>query len=139
MAAPLAPVQSLQGAMYIDVNSLITSSPLPGLLADLDSVKWSSFFNLFRCPVGARGRIFNARYGSRLLWLLQEPMDDTTATEIYHELDDAIKTWEPRVKVNLNQSSVTIDYGIPGYRCKLSLTDVITGQVSDVSFNLTRG
>lgn len=134
-----APAQSLQGATYIDVNSLITSSSLPSLLADFDSVKWSSFYNLFRCPTGARGRIFNARYGSRLLWLLQEPLDDTTATEIYHELDDAIKTWEPRVKVNMPQSSVRVDFGIPGYRCVLSLTDQITGQVSNLSFNLTKG
>lgn len=123
-------------ASYVDVNPRILENGMPELIPDLDSVKWCAFFNLFRCPVGARGRIFNARFGSNLYWLLQEPMDDTSVIDVQNATFGAIKQWEPRVEVDEQNSSFLIDWTLPGYRVRLALVDRITGRGAALNFNL---
>ncbi len=127
---------NLTYASYVDVNPRILQNEMPELIPDLDSVKFAAFFNLFRCPVGARGRIFNARFGSNLYWLLQEPLDETSAEAAQAATFGAIKQWEPRVTVDQTRSRFDIDFNLPGYRVRLALVDNITGRNTLMSFNL---
>lgn len=127
---------NLTKATFIDVNTRLTMNEMPELIPDIESVKWCALFNLFRCPVGGRGRIFNARFGSNLYYILQEPIDEATANSLNLALFDAIRTWEPRVTVNFLKSSITPNYNLPGYNCILSLIDNITGRSAEVAFDL---
>lgn len=96
---------------FVDVNP--SSRSLKGLLLyDKDAVV-ASLRNLFRCPIGNRGRIFQPEYGSGLYELLQEPVDPTTAATVRANLIDAIRKWEPRIDTqNIN---VQPNYRLPGY------------------------
>lgn len=130
------PPYDLTNASYVDVNPRISQNTMPELIPDLDSVKWCGLFNLFRCPVGARGGIFNARFGSNLYWLLQEPMDETSVIDVKNATFAAIRQWEPRVSIDESNSSFQIDWNLPGYRVKLALIDNITNRGANLQFNL---
>lgn len=52
-------------------------------------------------------RLFNPKYGCNLEHLLFELCDTHTASLILFELYRCLGSWDPRIKVNLQQTSVT--------------------------------
>lgn len=132
----MARYYSLDGASYIDINTRITQNDIQNLIPDIESVKWCSLYNLFMCPIGARGPIFEPTYGSGVYWILHEPMDELSATRLESAIFDAIRTWEPRVTMSLPESSITPLYELPGYRARLALIDNITKRPANVEMVL---
>lgn len=51
-------------------------------------------------------RLFNRSFGSNVGDLLFEPMSSLVSDIILMEIQQAVETWEPRVKVLLNRSTV---------------------------------
>ena len=119
-------------AMYIDVNPQ-TETGTPDLLYDGDAIL-AAISNLFGCPVGARGPIFNPTFGSILYSLLQEPFDTITASKVDKAVRQAIVNWEPRV--DLIYSRVTLNNAMPGYevtvQVRILATDKVVTGVYDV-------
>ena len=72
----------LTNCTWLDVNPQFTNNLQPERFADVNSVLYSSFFNLMNCPIGARGRIFQPEYGSSLMWFLQESISEITAQKM---------------------------------------------------------
>ena len=119
-------------ATYVDVNpnfKLGTSDLVYNGDAILAAIR-----NLFRCPIGARGRIFNPEFGSMLYHLLQEPYDDLTAERIEASTYMAIQTWEPRV--NVRSVNVVRDDNLPGYRITVFLEIIATGKALNSTFEV---
>lgn len=132
----MARYYNLAGASYIDVNTRITRNDIPELIPDIESVKWCSLYNLFMCPIGARGPIFQPTYGSGVYWILHEPMDEQSAAKLETAIFDAIRTWEPRITMSIPNSSIVPLYELPGYRCRLALIDNITKQPANIEMDL---
>ena len=132
-------VPILRGASYIDIVTTISASAWD-LLPDLDSVRYSSFVNLFNCPIGDRGRIFQPRYGSNLIMLLQEPIDYTTAMRIKGALFRAVERWDPRVRILPALSYVIEDESLPGYWGRLVVQDNIhnTGRTAQFDYRFIK-
>lgn len=103
----LAPQGSMtSNVVWLDVNSNLGMSIKPDLLPNVRALV-NSLFNLFQCPIGARGPIFEPEYGSVLYWMLQEPLDMISATKIKIGVIQAIQRWEPRISVDVGRSRVT--------------------------------
>ena len=111
--------QNLSEATWIDVNSGMALNNYPDRLPDEIGIQISSFFNLLKCPIGARGRTFQPQYGTILYHLLQEPVHPSTADKIQLGFIQAIERWEPRIVLDYSQTSVTPDNDLPGYRIRL--------------------
>lgn len=124
---------SLNGAAWVDLSSTFTVDNLPDRLPN-DLAISNSLYNLFKCPIGARGRTFQPTYGCDLYYLLQEPIDVITATKIRIVLIQAVIKWEPRLKFIYEQCSVTPDYTIPGYTIRLAGVDTVSGLTMNVQF-----
>jgi phage baseplate assembly protein W len=78
----LVPVNSkTSNVTWLDVNSGMGLNGKPDLLPNVKALV-NSLFNLFQCPIGARGPIFEPDYGCVLYWMLQEPLDFISATKI---------------------------------------------------------
>lgn len=119
-------------AIYIDVNP----SPNPGqadLLTDTAAV-FASIRNLFRCPRGARGKIYQEDYFCALYELLQEPFDDITASKLSIALYQAFKKWEPRIEWSPSDLKVFADATLPGYQITVTIT--VSKQTVTQSFSV---
>jgi phage baseplate assembly protein W len=127
---------SLNGATWIDVNSNFTLDGNPDLLPDVMAVQ-NSLFNLFNCPIGARGRIFQPQYGSLWYQFLQEPLDQVTANKMQMATINAIQTWEPRIQVDTSNSYINPNYTLPGYDVRIAFIFTLTGQKQGLKFQLT--
>jgi phage baseplate assembly protein W len=125
---------SINGASYIDINTGFTVNTLPDRVADELSVVVSGLVNLFGCPIGARGRIFEPTYGCEWWNLLQEPLDDITGKKIKTSYLQAIQMWEPRVTMNVNGTSIVSNYTVPGYDINLDFIYNITGKRETAQF-----
>lgn len=125
---------SLDGATWIDVNTNVTQNNLPDRIPDELSIKAASLFNLFNCPIGARGKIFQPEYGSEWYYYLQEPIDDKTAALMRISMIQAIARWEPRIILDYSNTSIEVDYRLPGYLVKIAGIDVITKQPIAIQF-----
>src|SRR6478736_6895204 len=90
---------SLNGASWIDVNTLVTLNNLPDRLPDELSIVHASLVNLFSCSIGERGKIFQPEYGSEWREFLQEPIDEVTAAKMRIAMIQAIARWEPRLEL----------------------------------------
>lgn len=134
MAIPTAYQLSLQGATWIDVNTQFTVNHLPDRLPDELSITLSSLWNLFNCPIGARGKIFQPEYGSEWYQFLQEPIDGVTAAHMKIAMIQAIARWEPRIQLDYSKTSITADTNIPGYWVKIVGIDTITKAPITVQF-----
>jgi phage baseplate assembly protein W len=115
---------------YSDVNPLMELGQ-PDLIYDSEAIL-AAIRNLFMCPIGARGPIFNPTFGSMLYQLLQEPYDEVTAHRIDSAVRQAIVQWEPRV--NIMSVSVVTDDTQPGYIISLVLEIAVTGKVITGSY-----
>ena len=125
---------NLSNATWIDVNTLTTKSTLPDRVPDVVSIYASSLVNLFNCPIGARGPIFEPEYGTNLYQLLQEPIDEQTSDLIMISLIQAISRWEPRITIDYGATSVTPNYRIPGYQIRITYTVNLTGHRETIDF-----
>lgn len=128
----------ISGAYWVDVNTLVGNSALPDRLPDQASIISCSLVNLFNCPIGARGPLFEPTYGCLLYQFLQEPVDDVTARDIRISLIQSINKWEPRIVLDYSGTSVLPDYTLPGYRVRLAFTVRLTGEIGEAVFNLNK-
>lgn len=135
MPQPTAYQLSLQHATWIDVNTLVAVDNLPDRLPDQLSITNSSLRNLFSCPIGARGKIFQPEYGSEWYQYLQEPLDAQTANKMQISMIQAIARWEPRIILDYSNTFIQPDYNLPGYNVKISGIDSITKEPINVEFN----
>lgn len=126
---------SLVGATWVDVNSNFTLDGQPDLLPDVLAVN-NSLYNLFHCPVGSRGRIFQPLYGSMWYEWIHEPIDQSTATKMEMATIQAIQRWEPRVKVSTTDSYIIPNYTLPGYDVRISYSLLLNRQTYAVAFNI---
>lgn len=129
------PSQKTVHSIWLDVNTLIGVSPLPDLVPDVQAIN-NSLYNLFRCPVGARGPIFQPEYGSGLMQLLHEPLDYITANKIKMYLFQAIQRWEPRVNIDMGNSFVKVNSNINAFYAQMAYTIVATKQAGLGTFTL---
>jgi phage baseplate assembly protein W len=113
---------SLNNAIWIDVNSQISINNLPDRVPDAIAIWNSSLFNLFNCYPGQRARTFQPRYGSFWLQFLQEPIGPATAAKMQIFMIQAIKEWEPRISLDMNNTSITADTMIPGYVVRIAFS-----------------
>lgn len=68
-----------------------------------------ALMNLLRTPIGTRR--FYPQYGTDITDYMFQPADEITESEINESIADAIKRFEPRVKVVSIESSIE-DYGV---------------------------
>ncbi len=117
---------SLQGATWVDVNTNFTVNNLPDRLPDHLAISLSSLFNLFNCPIGARGKIFQPEYGSEWYYFLQEPIDGITAAKMRIAMIQAIARWEPRIALDYSRTKILADPTLPGYQVIIAGIDTLT-------------
>jgi len=134
MANPTQYQKSLNGATWIDVNTRYTVDALPDRLPDTLSISNSSLYNLFNCPIGARGKIFQPEYGSLWHHFLQEPIDDTTAAAMRIAMIQAIARWEPRIQLDYSKTYILAIPALPGYQVRITGVDTLTGAPIDLQF-----
>lgn len=123
-------------SVWLDLNSRLGLSAKPDLLPDISAIN-NSLFNLFSCPIGARGPIFEPEYGTVLHRLLHDPLDGYTANKIRANLIQAIQRWEPRIELDIANTVILPDFDIPGYRVKTAYTILASGTYGQGTFNLS--
>lgn len=128
---------SLQGAVWIDVNTLFTMNNLPDRLPDAQAVQYCGLYNLLNCPIGSRGRIFQPEYGSMWQEFIHEPIDQATADKMQVAMLQALQRWEPRITVDFTDSGIVPDLSLPGYNVRIAYSLNLNMQKQAVSFNLT--
>lgn len=131
------PAQETVNVVWLDVNTLLGASLKPDLLPDVHAIN-NSLYNLFRCPIGARGPIFQPEYGSSIFQLLHEPFDNITANKVKMYTIQAIQRWEPRIHLDMARSRVDADRNLNGYRVLISYTIVATKQDGVGNFLINR-
>lgn len=118
---------SLVNASFIDSNTLFTANVYPDRFPDMQAVLYSSLFNLFNCPIGARGRIFEPEYGSSWYQFIQEWADPITASRMKVAMVQSIQRWEPRVTLIMNETYIEQRPDLPGFAVRLVIQDNISG------------
>jgi phage baseplate assembly protein W len=134
-AIPL-PSQRTVKVVWLDVNTRIGLNGKPDLLPNVQAIN-NSLFNLFTCPIGSRGPIFQPEYGTSLYRLLHDPIDNITANKIRAFIVQAIQRWEPRIEIDLANSFIRPNYSIPGYEARLGYNIVATNEYGIANFQLS--
>lgn len=80
--------------IFSDVNIDVLDDGPFELVLNEDAVR-KSLENIFTTPYGSRP--FRRRFGSKLLELLYEPVDRTTASKMETMLRETAKMWETRI------------------------------------------
>lgn len=134
----LAPLNSqTSNVVWLDVNSRLSQNGRPDLLPNIRALM-NSLFNLFQCPIGARGPIFEPEYGSILYSMLQEPLDLISSNKIKAGVIQAIQRWEPRIEVDIMNTFVMPDYNRNAFRVRLVFKLIATQEVAQENFLLNR-
>lgn len=129
----LNPALELNRASFIDINPSFNPDTSPShLIKDTYAVVYGSIANLIVSVPGSRGRIFQEDYDGGVMSMLQEPMDETTASFMSMGLTTAIRRWEPRIDDVSVQ--VTPKPSLPGYG--IYVTGRLKG-ISDSDFSAT--
>jgi phage baseplate assembly protein W len=123
--------------VWLDVNTSLGLNGRPDLLSNVRALI-NSLFNLFQCPVGARGPIFEPEFGSILMYMLQEALDAISANKIKAGVLQAIQRWEPRIEVDMAHTRVTPDYNRNAFNVLLVFNIVATQQIAQENFFLNR-
>jgi len=127
----------LSNATWVDVNPRWGQNNLAERLPDERAVVICSLYNLFNCPIGSRGRIFQPEYGSSLYPFLQEPIDDRTAQGMWVALIQAVDRWEnTRIKVDLADTSIIPVLSLPGYKVQFSYYFLLNNRRDAVTFTV---
>lgn len=127
---------TLTNANFVDTNTNYTKNQFPDRVPDMASVMQSGLWNLFNCPIGARGRIFEPEYGSLWYQFIHEWMDDVTAAQMRIAMVQAIQRWEPRVTVILQDTYIRQRLDLPGFEVRISIQSNITGQRDNFDFEV---
>jgi phage baseplate assembly protein W len=135
-AQALPSVQTLN-VVWLDVNSRMGESLKPDLLPDIQAIN-NSLYNLLRCPIGARGPIFQPEYGTLLYRLLHEPLDPITANKIRISFIQAIQRWEPRINIDMEWTSVVPSYSQASFTVTVYYTIAADAQEGVATFSLSR-
>jgi hypothetical protein len=120
--------------LYADVNLFVGQHSRYELIYNEDSIN-----NSILAIVGTKRktRVFNRAFGSDVLDLLWEPMDDRTITAIRLDLVQAIKDWEPRIQ--LQDVVVQADYVNQRYFVGITyIIPTLGNKVVTFTFNLPR-
>lgn len=131
------PSQATVNVVWLDVNTLIGTGLKPDLLPDVQAIN-NSLYNLFRCPIGARGPIFQPEYGSNIFKLLHDPLDYITANKVKMFTIQAIQRWEPRIHLDMMNTRVDPDYNSNAYHVSIVYSIVATKQVGNGSFLMSK-
>jgi len=110
---------------YIDVNTLIGINGKPELLYDIDTIKMS-IYNIITTPAGSRR--FLPLYGSRAYSFLQEPTDDRTAFQLKLSLVQSLRTFEPRITVDVLTTEITLLDPPTGFKVNVKYSINETGK-----------
>ena len=113
-------------SVWLDLNTKADFDGNPDLLPDVMAIS-NSLWNLFRCPIGSRGPIFQPEYGTYILQLVHEPLDEITANKIRIFVIQAIQRWEPRIHIDMSRTTVVPDSKIPAFRARIYYTLVGLG------------
>lgn len=123
--------------VWLDVNTNMGLNGKADLLPNVYALV-NSLFNLFQCPIGARGPIFEPEYGSALYSMLQEPLDIISARKIQIGLIQAVQRWEPRIEIDMTRTQVIPDYNKDAYLVLLVFKILATQEVAQETFQLNR-
>lgn len=123
--------------VWSDVNTLLGEGFNQDLLPNELAIR-NSIYNLFRCPIGARGPIFQPDYGCSLYRLLHEPLDYITANKIRITAIQALQRWEPRINVDVARSQVHPDFVNALFQVSIVYTLVVDGTLGIATFLLSR-
>lgn len=121
--------------LWADVNSNFGEDVDPEVVTDVQSIN-NSLFNIFRCPVGSRP--FEREYGSSLMDALFEPTDSQTADFIDIALYQAIRRWEPRIKVDTSKSFIRPFPSGDGFDVRIVYIILKTRMVAAYDFSIRR-
>lgn len=124
-------------AIYVDINDRFGENGASPIVLDLEAIN-VGLSNLLSTPVGSCGPIFNPTFGSMLLELIGEPIDQITAMKIKSSLLQAIERWETRIIVLMDRSTIEPDLSIYGFRIKIVYRFVSSQIEGSVSFRLGR-
>ncbi len=89
---------------YKDIN-VYSPTTRPEII-DVEAIQQSVRNLIFTRP---GERLFNIEYGVEIEGLLFELMDDTTHLQLFNELNEKIRTYEPRVTLDTAKSEVVTD------------------------------
>lgn len=95
--------QSVFTSGYVDINSLYGLNASQELVLESAAIN-NSLYNLINCPRGSRFML--PEYGTNIYSYLHEPCDDITAKDILMDFIYAVNKWEPRIQLDLANSSV---------------------------------
>jgi phage baseplate assembly protein W len=129
----MADVNAKDPVVWLDVNTRIGLNGRADLVSDIQAVN-NSLYNLFRCPIGARGPIGQPEYGTSLIWILHEPLDFITANKIKIVIIQAIQRWEPRVVLDMKNTSVTPVIATMSFQAAVHYTLSATNERGQGSF-----
>ena len=102
----------IERCIYTDLNYTEMLPGTPPLITNKDAVMYS-LHNLLTTVKGERLNLVT--YGVDLPDHLFEQIDDLTSDSLRFALIEAIKIWEPRVSLNLNESTVIPNYDENAY------------------------
>lgn len=122
--------------VWLDVNTQVGLNGKPELLPDVHAIQ-NALRNLFRCPIGARGRIFRPDYGNHFWRLLQEPKDEITAAKVRASLIQTIQRWEPRILLNQRQTQVIPSTQLNGFIVRVVYIYLLTNDARVATFLVT--
>ncbi len=128
----------LTNATWVDVNPRWGQNNLAERLPDERAVVICSLYNLFNCPIGSRGRIFQPEYGSSLYPFLQEPIDIQTAHAMEVTLIQAVDRWEnTRIRIDTGGTYIEPVMSLPGYRVQFSYYFLLNNRRDVVTFTVS--
>ena len=104
-----------QNTTYVDLNPRPSSNSHGDLITDRAAIMIGSIANLIQCWKGDRGRIGRPEYFARTYDLLQEPIDERTASIIQMSLIQSIQKHEPRIRLIESRTGVKPEPRLPGY------------------------
>lgn len=91
---------------YIDINPRYKIKNSNITETGLEAIN-SSIENIIGTVPGER--VFNPSFGSRVEYLLFEPINDQTAASIFYAISDAIALWETRIDLVFDESYIIPD------------------------------
>lgn len=122
--------------VHSDLNRLFGESNASEILLGKDAIN-QSLFNIFNIFNGEAAPIFQPDLGSSVPSLIHEPMDEITALRIESAVFQSVAKWEPRIKVDVGQSSILADDSSQSYRVTLVYQIRSTGEESRARFKLS--
>lgn len=135
MSTSVLPQFQISNVVWLDINTLIDLNGKPDLVSNIQAIN-NSLYNLFTCPIGARGPIGQPEYGTGLMNLIHEPMDYITANKIRVVFIQAIQRWEPRIEIDMLRTRVDPDINTASFHVQIWYDIVGLDQQGNFSFAL---